>query len=139
MNIILTKQYSLRNQPFAKLFGMTIGLIDSDHQARSFYQQKMQEVHMDVLPFVDYSEAEQNGSLHQCHAVVFGLQADNIDKQLKHLALCITKFPSVPVVTIAKTVQEKQIDAIMKLGTRLHINRDFSHPRDLIVALEQIL
>ncbi len=36
-------------------------------------------------------------------------------------------------------MQEMQIDAIMKLGARLHINRDLTQPRDVLIALQQIL
>lgn len=139
METIMTKQYSLRNQPFAKLFGLTIGLIDNDHQSRSFYQQKLQEANVEVVTFADYLEALATGEIEKFNALVFGLQSDLIKEQFKHLKKFIESFPSVPVVTISRTMQENQIDAIMKLGTRLHINRDFSHPRDLIVALEQIL
>lgn len=34
---------------------------------------------------------------------------------------------------------ENQLDGIMKLGVTMHINRDFSRPRDLLVALEEIV
>jgi hypothetical protein len=40
---------------------------------------------------------------------------------------------------MAKTMQEMQIDAIMKLEARLHINRDLSQPRDLLIALQQVM
>ena len=139
MDVIITKKYSLRNQPFAKLFGLTVGLIDSDHQARSFYEQKLRSANLEVITFSDYVEALATGELEKFNALIFGLQTDLIKEQFKYLKKFIDSFPAVPVVTISKTMQENQIDAIMKLGTRLHINRDFSHPRDLIVALEQIL
>jgi DNA-binding NtrC family response regulator len=139
MDVIITKKYSFSNQPFAKLFGLKVGLIDNDNQARSFYKQKLKEANLEVVTFADYVEALATDKIEEFNALVFGLQTELIKEQFKHLQKFIESFPHVPVVTISKTMQENQIDAIMKLGTRLHINRDFSHPRDLIVALEQIL
>ncbi len=139
MDVIISKQYSLRNQPFAKLFGLKVGLIDRDNQSQSFYKQKLKEANLDVVTFSDFLEALAAFEIEKFSAVVLGLQSELIKEQIKHLQRFIENFPTIPVVTISRTMQESEIDAIMKLGTRLHINRDFSHPRDLIVALEQIL
>lgn len=139
MNVIETKQYSLRNQPHYRLLGLTVGLVDSDTQNLSFYAQKLEQANLQVQRARDLLELTNLITGEPVAAVVFNPNLSNLDRELAALESFISKNTDLPVITMAQTMQEMQIDAIMKLGTRLHINRDLSHPRDLLVALEQIL
>lgn len=139
MDIIVKKQYSLRNQPYYRLLGLTVGLVDSDLQNLSFYSQSLQKANLKVWSVKDLAELASVINQDPIDAVVFNPNIQRLDDELRSLRGFILKNPYLPVITMAQTMQEMQIDAIMKLGARLHINRDLSHPRDLLVALEQIL
>lgn len=139
MDVIVKKQYSLRNQPFYKLLGFSIGLVDSDTQSLSFYSQKLAEANLLVEAVSNLDELNQAITNNSIYAVVFNPNLERIDREISALGSFIEQNPQLPVITMAKTMQEMQINAIMKAGTRLHINRDLSHPRDLLIALEQIL
>ena len=139
METIITKQYSLRNQPFYGLLGRVVGLVDSNSQSLSFYTKKLQEANLDVLTFSNLSELSSQVLVVPIDVVVFSPSLDQIAQDLRSLSSFISQNPKLPLITMAKTMQEMQINAIMKLGTRLHINRDLSQPRDLLVALEQII
>lgn len=139
MDVIITKQYSLRNQPFYSLVGTLIALVDSDTQSLSFYSQKLKQANLEVTGFESLDQLSDHVAITPVDVVVFSPSLDRLSKELQVLASFIAKNPQLPLVTMAKTMQEKEIDAIMKLGARMHINRDLSQPRDLLVALEQIL
>ncbi len=139
MDIIVKKQYSLRNQPYYRLLGLSVGLVDSDLQNLSFYSQRLQQANLKVWSAKDLFELAGLLNEETIDAVVFNPNIDKIENELQALRGFIAKNPYLPVITMAQTMQEMQIDAIMKLGARLHINRDLSHPRDLLIALEQIL
>jgi DNA-binding NarL/FixJ family response regulator len=49
------------------------------------------------------------------------------------------EFNDLPVITMTMTMPEDTLDAIMKAGVSLHINRGLTRPRDLLLALEQVL
>lgn len=139
MNIMTSKRYSLREHPYYKLLGLTVGLVDNDAQMRSFYQQKLEQANVLVQAYQDLLELEQAINEAEIKAVVFSPNIELFPKELHVLGRFIAANPELPVITISKTMQEMQLDAIMKLGTRLHINRDLSHPRDILIALEQVL
>lgn len=139
MDVIVKKQYSLRNQPFYKLLGFSVGLVDSDTQSLSFYSQKLTEANLLVEAVGDLDELNRIIVDNPIYAVVFNPSVERIDRDINALRNFAEQNPQLPIITMAKTMQEMQINAIMKAGTRLHINRDLSHPRDLLIALEQIL
>lgn len=139
MNIMISKRYSLRQHPYYRLLGLTVGLVDHDAQNRSFYQQKLEQANVLVQAYESLLELEQAVAGADFKVVVYSPSLELLSKELQILGRFIAANPDLPVITIAKTMQEMQLDAIMKLGTRLHINRDLSHPRDLLIALEQVL
>ncbi len=139
MDVIITKQYSLRNQPFYSLVGSVIALVDSDTQSLSFYSQKLKQVNLEVAGFDSLAQLSAHVVTSPVDAVIFSPSLDKLALEMQIMASFISNNPQLPFLTMAKTMQEKEIDAIMKLGVRMHINRDFSQPRDLLVALQQIL
>lgn len=139
MEHITSKRYSLREHPYYKLLGLTVGLVDADSQNRSFYQQKLEQASLLVAAFEDLLTLQKAMAGAEVHVVVYSPNVDQLSREMQVLGRFIASHPGLPVVTISRTMQEMQLDAIMKLGTRLHINRDLSHPRDLLIALEQVL
>ncbi len=135
---ITKKQYSLRQHPHYKLLGLSVAIVDADTQNRSFYQQKLEQASLLVRAYADFSEMAGSAD-QEIHAVVFSPKIDRLNNDIVILGRFIAENPHLPVITIYQTMQELQLDAIMKLGTRLHINRDLSHPRDLLIALEQVI
>lgn len=139
MEVIQKKQYSLRDQPHYRLIGLTVGLVDKDNHNLSFYSQKLEQANLAVKSAQDLLQLKELILVDPVDVVIFNPQVDDLNRELSSLQSFISQNPGLPVITMAQTMQEMQIDAIMKLGARLHINRDLSHPRDLLVALEQIL
>ena len=139
MEILTAKHYSMREHPHYKLLGLSVGLVDSDSENRSFYQQKLEQANLLVRVYENLIELERGLGAVELHAVVYSPDVGHMDKEIRVLGKFITNNPQLPVITMSKTMQEMQLDAIMKQGTRLHINRDLSHPRDLLVALEQVI
>lgn len=139
MDTIITKQYSLRDQPFYSLVGTKIGLVDSNQQSLSFYTQKLQQANLDVTGFENLPDLANHVLVIPIDAVIFSPRVDKFASELNELKRFIANNPQLPLITMAQTMQEMEIDAIMKLGARLHINRDLSQPRDLLIALQQIL
>lgn len=139
MDVIITKKYSLRSQPFYSLVGTVIALVDSDTQSLSFYSQKLKQANLEVSGFESLRALSDYAAASRVDAVIFSPSLDRLSSEMQIMASFISKNPQLPLLTMAKTMQEREIDAIMKLGVRMHINRDLSQPRDLLVALEQIL
>ncbi len=139
MEAIITKQYSFRNQPFYDLVGTTVGLVDSDFQSLSFYTQKLKQANLEVVGFESLVDLSDQVLVLPISAVIFSPHVEKFSSELNALSQFIAQNPQLPLITMAKTMQEMQIDAIMKLGARLHINRDLSQPRDLLIALQQVM
>ncbi len=139
MEAIITKQYSFRNQPFYDLVGTTVGLVDSDFQSLSFYTQKLKQANLEVVGFESLLDLSDQVLVLPISAVIFSPKIEKFSSELNALSQFIAQNPQLPLITMAKTMQEMQIDAIMKLGARLHINRDLSQPRDLLIALQQVM
>lgn len=139
MEAIITKQYSFRNQPFYDLVGTTVGLVDSDFQSLSFYTQKLKQANLEVVGFESLLDLSDHVLVLPISAVIFSPKIEKFSSELNALSRFIAQNPQLPLITMAKTMQEMQIDAIMKLGARLHINRDLSQPRDLLIALQQVM
>ncbi len=139
MDTIITKQYSLRSQPFYNLVGTTIGLVDGNNQNLSFYTQKLKQANLNVIGYSSLPELSTQVVVVPVDIVVFSPSLETFPAELRLLKNFIAQNPELPLITMAKTMQEMEIDAIMKSGARLHINRDLSQPRDLLVALEQII
>ncbi len=139
MNPVVRKQYSLRQSPYYHFLGKQVALIDADSLTRSFYRQKLEQAHLLVKDFSQLLELEKELQNITPAVVIYTPQVLEYNQELIILSRFIQSYPTLPVVTLARTMQESQLDAIMKLGVRLHINRDLSHPRDLLIALEQVL
>ncbi len=139
MEPLIVKRYSMRQHPHFKLLGQPIGLVDADSQTRSFYQQKLEQANILVTAAADLAQLAEETGLAELRAVIYSPNVDKLDREMLILGQFISANPKLPVITISRTMQEMQLDAIMKLGTRMHINRDLSHPRDLLIVLEQIL
>lgn len=139
MDTIITKQYSLRDQPFYSLVGVTVGLVDGDTQSLSFYTQKLQQANLEVIGFESLADLARHVISMPIDIVIFSPRTEQLSGELSALKSFIDQNPQLPLITMAKTMQEMQIDAIMKLGARLHINRDLTQPRDVLIALQQIL
>lgn len=139
MDLITTKKYSLRQHPYYRLLGLAVALVDANSENRSFYRQKLEQAHMLVEDYQNLAELQASLPTAEFRVVVYSPNTDELEQELRILRGFISSNPKLPVVTIAKTMQELQLDAIMKLGIRLHINRDLSHPRDLLIALEQVV
>ncbi|MEZ4180645.1 MAG: hypothetical protein R3B41_04025 [Candidatus Doudnabacteria bacterium] len=135
MNYLIKKTYSLSNQPFAKLYGTSMALVEPDAESRALYSQKLKEVNVNVEAYSLLEDLLAAMQENQFHVVILSPK----NKDLPILERMREQWPHIPLVTISKMMSEEDLDGIMKIGVAMHVNRDLTRPRDLLVALEQVL
>lgn len=138
MEYITQHHHVLRDQPFKGLTGAKVLLIEPDPETRLFYSRQlmdhgMQVVANDIVPSLQ-SSAESVGP----DVVIINPSLD-IQAGINLLRAFKKAFPSLPVITMTMTMPDDTLDAIMEAGVSLHINRGLTRPRDLLLALEQVL
>ncbi len=138
MNYMVQHHHTLRNMPFATLNGVTVLLVEPEPENRSFYSQQLQNVNMNVVAS-DTLNAMQELAENQNPDVVIVNPSYNITVGINMVRLLKQEFPELPVITMSLTMREDHLDAIMESGVSLHINRGLTRPRDLLLALEQVL
>lgn len=135
MSYLVKKKYSLRNQPFYRLFGIPVALVEFDAESRALYSRKLLSANMEVEQFESLNQLLEHITNKSYEVFIVSPERQN----LAQLAQLRSFHPHTPLITLSKMMSESQLDGIMKLGVTMHINRDLSRPRDLLVAIEQIL
>jgi DNA-binding NtrC family response regulator len=112
-----------------------VALVDPDSESRALYGQSLGRVNMEVEQFDTLLELLNQINQKSYRVIII----NPIKKELPHIAKLKTLTPQIPLITISRMMAESQLDVIMKLGVTMHINRDLTRPRDLLVAIEQII
>ena len=124
--------------PFSELQGLTVLLVEPEAEARSFYSQQLTNIDMRVVPIdsitIMHTEAANIGP-----DVVIVNPSTDLSASVRLLKAFKQQFPTLPVITMAMTIPDEVLDAIMESGVSLHINRGLTRPRDLLLALEQVI
>jgi CheY-like chemotaxis protein len=63
----------------------------------------------------------------------------DIEQGLRFIGLLKQQYPGLPLITIGQSILESHLDAMMKAGVSFHINRQFTQPRDILLAIEEVL
>lgn len=134
----VTKKSALRYQPFVGLYGATILLAEPEAEACSIYKRHLQDAHMQVVDCDGLNDLLRQIMAVKPDAVVLNPTPD-IGLAIRAVKKIKQEFPKLPVITVSENLQENHLDAIMNTGVSIHLNRQLSRPRDLLVALEQIL
>lgn len=138
MNYIAQHHHTLTQSPFEVLNGATVLLVEPDPENRAFYSKQLSEINMHVIT-CDSLAAMQSLIKESNPNVVIVDPSENVAKGTSLVKQLKQEFPDLPVITISMTMREEQLDAIMQSGVSLHINRGLTRPRDLLLALEQVL
>lgn len=138
MDYIVQHHHTLTKTPFEVLNGATVLLVEPEPENRSFYSSQLSGVNMNVVES-DTLAAMQTLVQESNPDVVIVNPSENIAKGIDLVKILKQKFPSLPVITMSMTMREDHLDAIMQSGVSLHINRGLTRPRDLLLALEQVL
>lgn len=138
MNYITKHHHTLRNQPFGELHGVTVLLVEPEPETRSFYSQQLTGLDMRVVA-CDSLAAMQNQAQSESPDVVIVNPSVDINTGIRLVKLLKQEFPALPVISMTMTIQEDLLDAIMQSGVSFHINRGLTRPRDLLLALQQVL
>ena len=138
MSYISQHHHTLRNMPFSELQGLTVLLVEPEAEARSFYSQQLTNIDMRVVP-IDSIAVMHNEAANISPDVVIVNPTTDINSSIRALKSFKQQFPTLPVITIAMTIPDEVLDAIMESGVSLHINRGLTRPRDLLLALEQVI
>ncbi len=138
VNYITQYHHVLTKPPFEVLNGATVLLVEPEPESRSFYSQQLTGVNIKVI---SSDTLKQIADLVESYSpdVVIVNPSENISVGIDSVKALKQKFPSLPVITMSMTMREDHLDAIMQSGVSLHINRGLTRPRDLLLALEQVL
>lgn len=138
MNYITQHHHKISEIPFEALNGATVLLVEPEAENRSFYSQQLSGVNINVVvsdALVKMESMVEDSS----PDVVIVNPSENIMAGINLVRLLKQKFPTLPVITMSMTMREDHLDAIMESGVSMHINRGLTRPRDLLLALEQVL
>ena len=142
MSYISQHHHTLRNKPFAGLNGLTIVLAEPESETRAFYTKQLADLDMQVLAYDSLpalaASFQQTDSGAMPDVLILNPSAD-VPATINFLKGFRKQFPDLPVITMALTMPDEVIDAIMSAGVSLHINRGLTRPRDLVLALEQVV
>lgn len=138
MDFITRLKFSLRNQPFITLYGTTVLLVEPESESCAIYSRQFEGVNMNVitcgtLPEMLLKFRDENPD------IVIVNPTRDIPQAVRFVALLKNENPAVPVITIGHTIREDHLDAMMRAGVSFHINRQFTQPRDILLAVEQVL
>lgn len=135
----ISQQYhSLRNMPFEELHGAVVVLVEPDPETRALYSRQLEDIGMKVHP------ADELGNMLTIVAeaepdVVIVNPSHDLETGFRLIKTLKKDYSELPVITMTLTMREDQLDAIMQAGVSLHINRGLTRPRDLLLALEQVI
>ena len=138
MNYITQHHHKLNVSPYQALDGATVLLVEPEAESRSFYSQQLSGVNINVVVSEALSQMESMVE-NSTPDVVIVNPSENIMLGINLVRLLKQKFPTLPVITMSMTMREDHLDAIMESGVSLHINRGLTRPRDVLLALEQVL
>lgn len=138
MEYITKHHHVLRNDPFAPLYGARVLLIEPEAETRAFYSQQLQGLDMIVLAFDTLAALGQATRVENPDVVIVNPSKD-IVRSVSVVKTLKRDFPSIPIITMTMTIPDATIDAIMESGVSFHINRGLTRPRDLLLAIEQVL
>ncbi len=142
MDYISKHHHTIRNQPFAGLYGTTVILAEPESEARAFYSKQLSDLDMRVMAYDGLpalGNHMQSVTDENSPDVIIVNPSSDIDASINFLKAFRRQFPDLPVITMSLTMPDDTIDAIMSTGVSLHINRGLTRPRDLLLALEQVL
>lgn len=138
MAYISQYHHTLRNEPFVELNGVTVVLAEPEAETRAFYSQQLAEIGMQVHS-ADALDTLINVVESSKPDVVIINPSSDLETGFRAIKLLKQEYSHIPVISMAMTMREDQLDAIMQAGVSLHINRGLTRPRDLLLALEQVL
>jgi DNA-binding NtrC family response regulator len=137
-NYISQYYHSMRTQPFEVLNGAVVVLVEPEPETRAFYTQQLADIGIQV---------HQADALNNMLSVVEAASPDvvivnpstDLENGFKFIKILKKEYADLPVITMTMTMREDQLDAIMEAGVSMHINRGLTRPRDLLLALEQVI
>ena len=138
MDYIVRHHHTMRNQPFVSLTGAVVVLVEPEAETRSFYAQQLKDIGMQVH-LIDALINMLKAVEEVAPDVVIVNPSEDMSAGSKLIRSLKQEFTDLPVITMSQTGDEDQIDAIMQAGVSLHINRGLTKPRDLLLALEQVI
>ena len=139
MNYISQHHHTLREMPFSELQGLTVLLVEPEAEARSFYSQQLTNIEMNVVPIDSIAFMPNEAASISPDVVIVNPSSLDLNSSVRSLRAFKQQFPTLPVITMAMTIPDEVLDAIMESGVSIHINRGLTRPRDLLLALEQVL
>lgn len=138
MNYMTQHHHTLREEPFAGLHGLTVLLVEPESEARAFYSSQLSNIAMRVVAADTLQALQSHASTHNPDVVIVN-PSEDIKKGITILKAFRQEHPELPIITMTMTMPDDTLDAMMQAGVSLHINRGLTRPRDLLLALEQVI
>jgi DNA-binding response OmpR family regulator len=116
----------------------TVLLVEVDPEASAMYARHLSGIDVTVAvcgePFRMLDHIAQS----RADLMVFNPMPD-VKQSIRLLREARSAYPSLPVISIGGTITDQSLDALMAAGVTMHINRYLTQPRDLSLAVQQIL
>ncbi len=138
MDYITRHHHKIIDQTFDGLQGSTVILIEPEAEVRAFYSQQLMGQAMNVFVYNTISALKQATQIEQPDVLIINPTQD-VAQTIRVVKNLRQEFPKLPIITMTLTIPDSTIDAIMESGVSFHINRGLTKPRDLLLALQQVL
>ncbi len=138
MDYITRHHHKIIDQTFDGLQGTTAILVEPEAEVRAFYSQQLMGQAMNVLVYDKISALKQATQIEQPDVLIIN-PAQDVAQTIRVLKTLRQEFPKLPIITMTLTIPDSIIDVIMESGVSFHINRGLTKPRDLLLALQQVL
>jgi DNA-binding NtrC family response regulator len=116
----------------------TVLLAESDPEMVAIYTRHLNKADLAVILCIEPTQLIRHVTEVRPHLLVLNPTYDPANSVM--LLEQVTKHaPHLPIVTIGHAIPDPYLDRIMATGVSLHLNRSFSQPRDLVIAIRQIL
>ncbi len=113
-------------------------LAESDPETMAMYVRHLGSAEFAVCVCVDLRLVPQH-VINLKPAVLVLNPSPNLRLSLDVLRRSMIAHPTLSVITMGDVIPDQYMDQLMRSGVSMHINRSLSQPRDLVVAVRQML
>lgn len=138
MQFVFQKNYTVRPGMLEVTPPKVILLVEADPEASAMYSRHLSNGDVMVVVCPQLSDMINSIESSRADVVILNPMPD-MKRSIKILREARTSYPSLPVVSIGGSIPDRFLDQLMSAGVTMHINRYLTHPRDLHIAVQQIL
>lgn len=112
-------------------------IAEHEPESRALYARLLKKANFNVA--LCYSAGDLHDQINFLEPNILVLNPSLLESQTWRLKKIAKSYPKLLIVTVGEKLLEEDLDSLMNAGVSAHLNRKFSHPRDLVLTLRQIL